>query len=128
MRKMFLRITVGGVTGVAVLFALILLWTRALELLNARSDLSVAIGAVLLVATPVIAITLVYYGVRRILIAGARDEDHARAEAQATANERLTRSLTPQLVQYEALQKWDGKLPQMTGSGAVPFIQIPSGK
>lgn len=47
------------------------------------------------------------------------------AEAQATANERLTRSLTPQLVQYEALQKWDGKLPQMTGGGAVPFIQVP---
>lgn len=50
------------------------------------------------------------------------------AEAQAEANERLTRSLTPQLVQYEALQKWDGKLPQMTGGGAVPFIQVPSGK
>lgn len=50
------------------------------------------------------------------------------AEAQATANERLTRSLTPQLVQYGALQKWDGKLPQMTGGGAVPFIQVPGVK
>lgn len=50
------------------------------------------------------------------------------ADAQATANERLTRSLTPQLVQYEALQKWDGKLPQMTGGGGIPFIQLPNAK
>ncbi|MEJ7709018.1 MAG: SPFH domain-containing protein [Pyrinomonadaceae bacterium] len=47
------------------------------------------------------------------------------ADAQATANERLTKSLTSQLVQYQALQKWDGKLPQMTGGSGVPFIQIP---
>lgn len=46
------------------------------------------------------------------------------AEAQAAANERLTRSLTPQLVQYEALQKWDGHMPQVTGQGAMPFIQL----
>lgn len=50
------------------------------------------------------------------------------ADAQATANERLTKSLTPQLVQYEALQKWDGKLPQMTGGGGIPFIQVPGAK
>ncbi len=49
------------------------------------------------------------------------------AEAQAAANERLTKSLTPQLVQYEALQKWDGKMPQVTGSGGMPFIQLQSG-
>lgn len=48
------------------------------------------------------------------------------AEAQAAANERLTKSLTPELVQYEALQKWNGQLPQTTG-GAIPFIQVPSG-
>jgi prohibitin 2 len=46
------------------------------------------------------------------------------AEAQASANERLTKSLTPQLVQYEALQKWDGHMPQVTGSGGMPFIQL----
>ncbi|MEJ7617951.1 MAG: SPFH domain-containing protein [Pyrinomonadaceae bacterium] len=48
------------------------------------------------------------------------------ADAQATANERLTKSLTSQLVQYQALQKWDGKLPQMTGASGVPFIQMPA--
>lgn len=49
------------------------------------------------------------------------------ADAQASANERLTKSLTPQLVQYEALQKWDGHMPQVTGSGGMPFIQIQPG-
>ncbi|MDQ3652705.1 MAG: SPFH domain-containing protein [Acidobacteriota bacterium] len=46
------------------------------------------------------------------------------ADAQAAANERLTKLLTAQLVQYEALQKWDGKMPQVTGSGGMPFIQL----
>jgi len=45
------------------------------------------------------------------------------AEAKAAANKILTESLTPQLLQYEALQRWDGILPKVTGE-AIPFIQI----
>jgi len=47
-----------------------------------------------------------------------------KAEAQAKANLVLAESLTPSLVQYEALQKWDGKLPVYNGGGVVPFINI----
>jgi len=46
------------------------------------------------------------------------------AKANAEANELLSKSLTLELVQYQALQKWDGKLPQVTGTGAMPFIDI----
>ena len=28
------------------------------------------------------------------------------------------------LIEYEAVQKWDGKLPQYTGGGAMPFINL----
>lgn len=45
------------------------------------------------------------------------------AKARAEANETLTKSLSPQLLQYEALQKWDGVLPRVT-SETVPFITI----
>src|SRR5215218_2465240 len=52
----------------------------------------------------------------------------AEAEAQAKANELLGRSLTPALVQYEMAKRWDGKMPQVSGS-AIPMIQMPgSGK
>jgi regulator of protease activity HflC (stomatin/prohibitin superfamily) len=34
--------------------------------------------------------------------------------AQADANQLLNSSLTPMLIQYEALQKWNGTLPQVT--------------
>jgi regulator of protease activity HflC (stomatin/prohibitin superfamily) len=37
------------------------------------------------------------------------------AQAKAEANKILTESLTPQLLQYEALQRWDGILPKVTG-------------
>lgn len=45
------------------------------------------------------------------------------AKAQAEANELLAKSITPELIQYEALQKWDGVLPRMT-TGAVPFLNV----
>lgn len=46
------------------------------------------------------------------------------AKKQAEANLTLSQSLTPELVRYQALQKWDGKLPQVSGGGAVPFIDV----
>lgn len=49
-----------------------------------------------------------------------------RAEAQAKANEKISASLSEDLIKYEAVKKWDGKLPQVTSGGAVPFIGIPT--
>lgn len=47
-----------------------------------------------------------------------------KAEAQAKANKVLAASLTPELVRYESIKRWDGVLPKFTGSGPVPFIQV----
>jgi regulator of protease activity HflC (stomatin/prohibitin superfamily) len=47
-----------------------------------------------------------------------------KAKAEAEANGILEKSLTPQVLQYQSLLKWDGKLPQFNGGGAVPFINI----
>ena len=49
------------------------------------------------------------------------------AQAQAKANLLLSQSLTGNLVQYELMKKWDGKLPQVS-SGGTPLIQLPTGK
>ncbi len=46
------------------------------------------------------------------------------ANAQAQANEKIEKSLSPALVQYKAIEKWDGKLPQFAGAGGTPFINI----
>jgi regulator of protease activity HflC (stomatin/prohibitin superfamily) len=46
-----------------------------------------------------------------------------KAEAQAKANELLTKSISPTLVNYIAIQKWNGQLPQVSG-GALPFMNI----
>ena len=59
-----------------------------------------------------------------IKAAGRAKAITAEAEAQARANELLARSITPTLVQYELTKKWDGKLPQVSGS-ATPMIQLP---
>lgn len=47
-----------------------------------------------------------------------------KAKAQATANDLLAKSLTQPLIQYEALQQWDGRLPLFTGGGGVPLIDV----
>jgi regulator of protease activity HflC (stomatin/prohibitin superfamily) len=46
------------------------------------------------------------------------------AEAQAKANELLSRSITANLVQYEMAKRWNGQMPQVTG-GAIPMMQLP---
>ncbi len=48
------------------------------------------------------------------------------AEAQAKANRLLAESITPTLVQYEMAKRWNGQMPQVTGS-AMPMIQLPKG-
>lgn len=45
------------------------------------------------------------------------------AQGQAKANEMLSRSISPILVEYKGIEKWNGVLPQFTG-GAIPFIDI----
>ena len=46
-----------------------------------------------------------------------------QAEAEAKANLVLAKSVTAELIQWQSVQKWDGKLPQVTSS-ALPFIQV----
>ena len=45
------------------------------------------------------------------------------AQGQAKANEALSRSISPILVQYKSIEKWNGILPQVSGS-AMPFIDL----
>jgi regulator of protease activity HflC (stomatin/prohibitin superfamily) len=46
------------------------------------------------------------------------------AESQAKANKILADSLTKEFVSYQAILKWDGKLPTFTGANAVPFLNV----
>ena len=45
------------------------------------------------------------------------------AQGQAKANDALSRSISPILVQYKSIERWNGVLPQVSG-GAVPFFNI----
>lgn len=51
----------------------------------------------------------------------------ALADAEAYYNTTVAKSLSSDYVQYKAIERWDGKLPQMTGGGALPFINLKSG-
>lgn len=51
----------------------------------------------------------------------------AIAKGEAEANRVKQMSITETLIKYEAVQKWDGHLPQYTG-GPIPFIGLQGGK
>ena len=48
----------------------------------------------------------------------------AQGKAQAMRVESEALRSNPQILELRALEKWDGVLPQVTGSGGVPFINI----
>lgn len=48
-----------------------------------------------------------------------------RAKGQAESQRLMRQTLTPQILQKQAIEKWNGQFPQvMSGNGALPFINI----
>jgi prohibitin 2 len=66
---------------------------------------------------------------QRIEVEAKQKIEQAKAEAESLKLQKD--QITPELVelrkieaQLEAIKKWDGKLPSVTGTGAVPFLNI----
>jgi regulator of protease activity HflC (stomatin/prohibitin superfamily) len=63
---------------------------------------------------------------RQAIAEAAKAVEIARGQAQA--NDLLTRSLSPQLMQWKQLeileQKWNGQFPQVVGNNAMPLLQV----
>ncbi|HLK20673.1 MAG TPA: prohibitin family protein [Bryobacteraceae bacterium] len=63
---------------------------------------------------------------RQAIAEAAKAVEIARGQAQA--NDLLTRSLSPQLMQWKQLQileqKWNGQFPQVVGSGTLPLMNM----
>ncbi len=59
----------------------------------------------------------------RIHAQAEADTIRIRAEAEAEANRLLNESLTEQIIEYNKIEKWDGKLPQVTGNSGT-FVSI----
>ncbi len=50
-----------------------------------------------------------------------------KADAEAYYNQTVAKSLSKEFVDFQAQQRWDGKLPQVTSGNSTPFISIPVG-
>jgi regulator of protease activity HflC (stomatin/prohibitin superfamily) len=59
---------------------------------------------------------------------GEADAKKLSADAEAYFNKTVAASITPEYVEYKALEKWNGELPQMMGTSAVPFVSVPAPK
>jgi len=59
---------------------------------------------------------------------GEKDANITRAQGQAEAARLVQAALTPMVLEKQALDKWNGVLPTVTGGGGVPFINVPTGR
>lgn len=48
----------------------------------------------------------------------------AAAQGKADANKLLEQSITPELLQLKAIEKWDGTMPLSVGGGTLPFLNL----
>jgi len=63
---------------------------------------------------------------KRVIAAQAEaDEIKLLAEANAESNRIITESITESLIEYQTVQKWDGKLPTVMSNGTDTLIDIP---
>ena len=54
---------------------------------------------------------------------GCQQPGQEQAQAQAQANKLLSDSLSDKVIDYQQVQKWDGKMPQYMLGNSVPFIK-----
>lgn len=62
---------------------------------------------------------------KRIVAEGEAAAGIIQAEGEAKANEVLQQSISPELLQKEYIEKWDGKEPLVKGEGTSAIINIP---
>ncbi|NJN66938.1 MAG: prohibitin family protein [Chloroflexaceae bacterium] len=55
---------------------------------------------------------------------GTADAIRIRAKAQSEANRILAQHLTPDLIRYFQIERWDGRLPVFSGSEATPLMDM----
>jgi hypothetical protein len=59
---------------------------------------------------------------------GDADAILIRARAEAQANEIIRLSVSPAVLQYRALEHWDGKLPAYNAGGQLPLLTFDASK
>ena len=60
----------------------------------------------------------------KIKAEGEAEAIKIKAEAEAKANEVIAKSLTPELIEKQKIDKWNGDVPMVSGSGSMPIVNI----
>lgn len=67
--------------------------------------------------------SIVAEGRAKATLAAARAEADA-ISLRADANEHMSRSISPALIEYEKAKRWNGQLPNFMGASVQPYMQI----
>lgn len=61
---------------------------------------------------------------KKIVAEGEAEAIRIKAEAEANANKVIASSLTPELLEQNKIEKWNGSVPQITGETATPIVKM----
>jgi hypothetical protein len=64
----------------------------------------------------------------RMKAQGEADAILIRARAEAKANEIIRLSMSPSVLQYRSMERWDGKLPMYNAGGQLPLLTFDATK
>ncbi len=62
------------------------------------------------------------------IVSGEAQSKLLKAESEAKANRLISMSLTKEMLEWEAIRRWDGKLPHIIAGKNMPFISQIDGK
>ena len=60
---------------------------------------------------------------KKIQAEGEAEATRIKAQAEAEANQKIAASLTPELIQKQKIEKWNGSVPTVQGS-STPIINM----
>ena len=60
----------------------------------------------------------------KIKAEGEAEAIKIKAEAEAQANREIAKSLTPELIEKQKIDKWNGDVPMVSGSDSMPIVNI----
>ena len=60
----------------------------------------------------------------KIKAEGEAEAIRIQAEAEAEANKKIAQSLTPELIEKQKIDKWNGDVPTVNGGGSLPMINL----
>ena len=65
---------------------------------------------------------MLFRSIAKITAEGKAEATRIKADAEAEANKKIAESLTPELIEKQKIDKWNGDVPKVQGGNAATIV------